>query len=81
MIFQLDKYDLLFLYPYLVNCITTIYFCLFLQLVLHLNEKLGFVIKECDETHILIDPAYVAYVKKEIEEAFEKNIWDSNASK
>ena len=51
------------------------------QLILHLNETLHFVIKECDETHVLIDPSFLDYVKSEIEEAFEKNIWDSNAVK
>lgn len=51
------------------------------QLILHLNETLNFVIKECDDTHVLIDPSFLDYVKTEIEEAFEKNIWDVNAPK
>ena len=55
--------------------------CFFLQLILHLNESFNFVIKECDETHVLVDSSYLEYIRTKIEEAFEKNIWDANAAK
>ena len=47
-----------------------------MQLILHLNEKDRFVVKEIDDTHIMIEPERVEDVKKRIEEILEKNVYD-----
>jgi TFIIH basal transcription factor complex TTD-A subunit len=50
------------------------------QLILHLNKKTPFVIRDLDETHVFIDSAYVDFVNTQIDELLEKNIWDAAAA-
>ena len=50
------------------------------QLIMHLNETRQFVIKDLDETHVLIDPVYLDFVTNTVEETLEKNIWVGGAS-
>ena len=53
------------------------------QLILALHEEKHFVLKDLDDTHLLIDSAYVDIVKTAVAEILEKNIWapDSTAEK
>lgn len=46
------------------------------QLLLHLNEQdQQFIIEDLDETHVLIDAAYVDKLKQRFEVALEENIY------
>ncbi|CAM9617297.1 unnamed protein product, partial [Ectocarpus fasciculatus] len=47
------------------------------QLILQLNETQNFVISDLDETHLLVDPSFVDYIRKEVEERLEKNVYSS----
>lgn len=50
-----------------------------MQLILHLNDKEKFVIKQVDDTHVMIESARVADMKKMIDDILERNIYDANA--
>jgi TFIIH basal transcription factor complex TTD-A subunit len=50
------------------------------QLILHLNKRTPFVIRDLDETHVFIDSSYVDFVNSQIDELLEKNIWDAAAA-
>ena len=48
------------------------------QLILHLNTKEHFVVKDIDDTHILVETDRVEDIKRMIAEILEKNIYDSS---
>jgi TFIIH basal transcription factor complex TTD-A subunit len=50
------------------------------QLILHLNKRTPFVIRDLDDTHVFIDNSYVDFVNSQIDELLEKNIWDAAAA-
>ena len=50
------------------------------QLILHLNKKTPFVIRDLDDTHIFIQSNYLEYINSQIEELLEKNVWDAAAA-
>jgi hypothetical protein len=50
-----------------------------MQLILHLNEKEKFVVKQVDDTHIMIESSRVGDMKRLIDEVLERNIYDANA--
>ena len=51
------------------------------QLILVLNETHNFVIKDLDETHVLVDPEYIELIKKEVSNSLEKNVYVEKSQK
>ena len=47
------------------------------QTILYINEmnQNRFVIKDLDETHVLIQPEWVQFVKDELDRILEKNVY------
>jgi TFIIH basal transcription factor complex TTD-A subunit len=45
------------------------------QLLVNLNEQESFIIQDLDETHLLVDPAYIDRLKERFELALEENIY------
>jgi TFIIH basal transcription factor complex TTD-A subunit len=48
------------------------------QLILMLNERQNFVISDLDDTHLLVDPAFLEFIQKEVTEKLEKNIYTTD---
>jgi TFIIH basal transcription factor complex TTD-A subunit len=54
------------------------------QLVLYIcNENVGkkIIVQDLDDTHVLVNPAYVQYLKNEVARLLEKNMYDTAALK
>ena len=54
------------------------------QLVLYVcNENVGkkIIVQDLDDTHVLVNPAYVQYLKNEVARLLEKNMDDTAALK
>ncbi len=51
------------------------------QLILHLNETRNFLIQDLDETHLLVDEKHLDYIKEQVHEILERNVYKEKDKK
>ena len=49
------------------------------QLLLYINRENGnrIILKDLDDTHVLVDPRFVQYLKEEVARLLERNMYDT----